>query len=72
MFGNELRKARERAGLTQEELAFRAKVHRTYISLLERDKKSPTLNMIFRLCDTLEVSPSALVGRIERKRIASQ
>jgi transcriptional regulator with XRE-family HTH domain len=39
MFGEELKKAREAAGLTQEALAFVANVHRTYVSLLERDRR---------------------------------
>lgn len=67
MFGEELRKAREKAGLTQEQLAFQAGVHRTYISLLERDLKSPTLNMLFRLCKALAISASKLVSRVEKR-----
>lgn len=67
MFGDELRKAREKAGLTQEQLAFRAGVHRTYISLLERDLKSPTLNMLIRLSKALAVSASMLVARVEKR-----
>lgn len=67
MFGEELRKAREKAGLTQEQLAFRAGVHRTYISLLERDLKSPTLNMLFRLCRALEMPTGKLVTRVEKR-----
>ena len=67
MLGDELRKARESAGLTQEELAFKARVHRTYISMLERNKESPTLEVMFRLCRALEVSPSNLIARIEAR-----
>lgn len=54
-------------GLTQEALADRAGVHRTYVSLLERDKKSPTVAMLFRLCRVLEVRPSTLIARVERE-----
>ena len=54
--GAELRRARLKAGLSQEELSFRASVDRSYISQLERDKKSPTVDMLFRLCRTLGVS----------------
>lgn len=53
MLGDELRKAREAAGLTQEKLAFAAGLDRTYISQLEHDKKSPTLDVLFRICDAL-------------------
>jgi transcriptional regulator with XRE-family HTH domain len=66
MLGEELRRVREGAGLTQEELAFKASVHRTYISLLERNIKSPTLNMLFRLCGVLKVPVSELVARVEK------
>ncbi len=67
MFGEELRKAREKAGLTQEQLAFRAGLHRTYISLLERDLKSPTLNTLFRLCGAMAVSAAKLVAKVEKR-----
>jgi len=40
-------------------------VHRTYVSMLERDKKSPTLAVLFRLCDALGVRPSTLIARLE-------
>jgi transcriptional regulator with XRE-family HTH domain len=68
MFGEELRRVRHRAGLTQQELAFQAGLHYTYISHLENDKYSPTLDVFFRLCDALSVSPARLIGRIARKR----
>ena len=72
MLGDELRNARLKADLTQEELAFRAKLDRTYISQLEHDKKSPTIDVLFRICDALSVSASALMGRVERKRKAKK
>ena len=66
MLGDELRKAREAAGLTQEELAFEANVHRTYVSLLERNKKSPTLDVLFRMCHALGIQASRLIARVEK------
>ena len=68
MLGEELRKAREAAGLTQEKLAFAAGLDRTYISQLEHDKKSPTLDVLFRLCDALEVQASDMISRVEASR----
>lgn len=68
MLGNEIRKAREVAGISQEALAFRAGVHRTYVSLLERNKKSPTLDTLFRLCDALGIKASTLLARVEKSR----
>lgn len=66
MLGKELKRARESAGMSQERLAFAAGVHRTYISLLERDKKSPTLNVLLRICKALGVSAAQVVARIEK------
>ena len=53
MLGDELRKARLGAGMTQEELAFKADVSRNYISLLELGQKSPTVQLLLRLCKAL-------------------
>ena len=63
MLGEELQKARKRAGLTQETLAFEAGVDRTYISQLEHDKKSPTLEVLFRISKALGVKASVLIAR---------
>ena len=68
MLGEELRKARTKAGLTQEQLAFAASLDRTYISHLEHDKYSPTLDALFRICDALGVSASNIVARVEQTR----
>jgi DNA-binding XRE family transcriptional regulator len=68
MLGEELRGARERAGLTQEELSFRAGFSRPYISQLERDLKSPTVAALFRICDALEIKASDLIGRVENRK----
>lgn len=68
MLGNELRKAREKAGLTQEELAFRAKVDRSYVSQLEHDHKSPTVATLFRLCQAMGTSAARLIARVEKSQ----
>jgi transcriptional regulator with XRE-family HTH domain len=65
MFGDVLRTYRKESGLTQEELAHRAEIHRTYVSLLERNEKSPTLNVLFRICKALEVRPSEVLDGVE-------
>ncbi len=66
MIGNEIRRAREKAGLSQEKLAFEAGIHRTYVSLLELNKKSPTVTTLFKVCRALKVLPSRLIARVER------
>ena len=68
MLGEELRKAREQTGKTQEKLAFDAGLSRPYISQLERDLKSPTLDTLFLLCDALAISEAELVARVEAAR----
>jgi len=70
MIGQELRKAREAAGLTQEGLAFEARLHRTYISILERDLKSPTLEVLARICRVLGIRVSELIRRAESQKKA--
>jgi transcriptional regulator with XRE-family HTH domain len=64
--GKELHKARLAAGLTQERLAFKADVSRNYVSLLERDEKSPTVKMLLRLCRALGARASTIIARIEK------
>lgn len=65
MFGEELRKARREAHMTQERLSLESGVDRTYISDLERNRKSPSLDVLFRLCKALRIRPSELVARVE-------
>lgn len=60
-FGQVLRKIRQGKGFSQEALTFECGVHRTYISLLERELKSPSLNTMMLLSKTLGVRLSELV-----------
>jgi len=64
-FGLVLRQVRQDKGLTQERLGELAELHRTYISLLERGQRTPTLDVLFRLADSLGVSASDLVKELE-------
>ena len=66
VLGEELRKAREKAGLTQEELAAKADVSRNYVSLLEHDAKSPTVQVLIRLCKAMDAKASKLIATVER------
>ena len=73
VFGEQLRSVRKAAIMTQEELAFRAGLDRTYISLLdrtyisllERGLKSPTLTTFFQLCRVLDQKPDIFIARID-------
>ncbi len=59
-FGAAVRARREELGLSQEALGYRAKVHRTYVSDVERGARNPTVKVIWKLADALETQPSAL------------
>lgn len=72
MLGKELKKAREEAGLSQEKLAFEAEIDRSYVSLLENDKKSPTLDVLFRICGAMKIPASELIARVEKGRTTKQ
>ena len=65
MLGEELRRARLNAGLTQEELAFRAEISRNYVSLLELGEKSPTVQVFLRICRAMGIKASKIIARIE-------
>ena len=64
-FGFTLRRLRQDRGLSQESLGFESGYHRTYISLLERGQKSPSLQTIFNLSKALEIEPNELIRQIE-------
>ena len=54
-FGNNVREKRRAAGFSQEELAEKANLHRTYIGMIERAEKNLTLLNIQKLANALEV-----------------
>jgi transcriptional regulator with XRE-family HTH domain len=66
MLGEELRRGRLAADLSQEQLADKAGVDRTYVSILERDLQSPTIDMLFRLCRAMGARPSEMIAAIEK------
>ena len=68
MLGDEIRKARESAQMTQESLSYAAEIDRSYVSLLENNKKSPTVDVLFRICDALGIKASSLLARVEVTR----
>ena len=63
--GHEIKKGRVALQKSQEDLAFEAGIHRTYVSMIERGKKSPTLAVIVKLANALHVKPSELLQRAE-------
>jgi len=66
-FGIVVREHRLRAGLSQETLAARAKVHPTYVGLVERGKRRPSLDSAQRLANGLATKLSVLIAEAERR-----
>ena len=55
IFGLHIAAKRKAMGISQEELAFRCGVHRTYIGAIERGEKSPTLTTIEKIAKGLDI-----------------
>jgi transcriptional regulator with XRE-family HTH domain len=63
LVGQNVRLFRDRLGISQEELAFRSRLHRTYVSGVERGVRNPTVVIIGRLAKALGVDPACLIKR---------
>jgi len=59
--GSNLRAAREKLGLTQEQVAERSGVHATEISRMEAGKRDPQVSTLLKLAKAVEVSPGQLL-----------
>lgn len=65
-FGSVLREIRTRRNFSQEQMALECDLDRTYISLLERGKRQPTLTTLFRLATVLNVSASEMIDETQK------
>jgi transcriptional regulator with XRE-family HTH domain len=63
-FSINLRRARQAAGISQEELAERCEIHRTEVSLLERGGREPRLGTMVKLATALGTDPETLCSGI--------
>lgn len=59
--GRNVKQHREAKGLSQEQLAFEADLHRTYVSGVERGVRNPTVLIVAKLANALGVEPSKLL-----------
>lgn len=66
-FGVLLRSRRTSQGLSQEVLAHKVGLDRTYISGIERGTRNPTLTVIYQIAHGLSLSVSALVADLEEQ-----
>ena len=60
-FGGRVRRLRTERGLSQEQLALRTGLDRTYISGIERGVRNPSLRIIFKLSEALSTSLSEMM-----------
>ena len=63
-FGRGVRRLREKKGLSQENFAELADVHRTYVGMLERGEKSPTLGTVAAWAKAFGLRPSELLREV--------
>jgi transcriptional regulator with XRE-family HTH domain len=59
-FGKRLREVRTSVGISQEELGYRAGLHRTYIGAIERGEQSVSVDNVYKLARALKVKPKDL------------
>jgi len=64
-FSQALKAIRTEKGLTQEQLAYGAKVHRTYIAFLEGARKQPSIDAVFKIAKGLDISPGELIVKVD-------
>jgi len=61
-FGEKVREIRKQKGLSQEQLSFKAELHRTYLGMIERAEKNITLVNIEKIANALETSINDLMN----------
>lgn len=60
-FGQKLQQTRKSNGITQEELAAKISMDRTYIGLIERGGRNPTVRTLYKIAKALKVNSSELL-----------
>jgi transcriptional regulator with XRE-family HTH domain len=65
LFGRIVRRRREAAGLSQEELGQRTNLSRNYVGMVERGETNPTLLVLRDLADALGTTMSSLVVELD-------
>jgi len=61
--GTNVRRSRQKAKLTQEQLALEAKLDLTYVGGIERGKRNPSVLVLSRLAEALGIEPHDLLKR---------
>jgi transcriptional regulator with XRE-family HTH domain len=68
-FGLTIRRLRQEAGFSQEELAELCRLHRTYIGSIERGEKAVTIETSNKLAKALQISLSHLFAQVESQQL---
>ncbi len=71
-FGERVRGKRQGLGISQEELAFRSGLHRTYVGSVERGERNLSIENIFLLAKTLCCHPRDLLPDLPGKTVAAK
>lgn len=66
-FGEAIRQIRNGRDISQEALALESGLDRTYVSMLERGKRQPTLAAVLLLANTLDTDPALLVKKTKAR-----
>lgn len=64
-FARNLRRERDRVGISQEELALLSELHRTEVSQLERGLRVPRIDTLMQIAGSLDVDPEDLLDGLE-------
>lgn len=67
VFGAVIKELRKENDLTQEKLAELSELHTNYISLLERGKRKPTIDTVFKISSAFQILPHQLIKEVEGK-----
>lgn len=67
LFGEVLKELRNEVGISQENLAYESELDRSFISMLERGIRLPTIATLFQISKALKKTPSEIIKIIEEK-----
>jgi transcriptional regulator with XRE-family HTH domain len=65
-FGQAIRRLREERGISQEAFALKCGIDRSHYGGMERGERNPSLTTVYKIADTLGISPSEIHARAEQ------
>jgi len=67
IFGEVLKELRKEAGISQEQLAYECELDRSFISMLERGLRMPTIETLFKISKAFKKAPFEIIKFVEQK-----